>query len=169
MWSFLDIGVFRSRPCESHGQCRWLPRGASLSHARDLLPWSHRGIWAAPDGSAELGEMPQCLLDLHGIWVKSSFSSEGWSLELSQVLVEHFFNLPPTPKPPSRSPAPATLCLPQLWSSELSPYTKRTGNWLGFVASWQQNCLLLCSSGGKKPLPPFSLLQQSVSFLFVKN
>lgn len=109
MWRFLDVGVFRSRSCESHGQCRWFPRGASLSYVRDLLPWSHRVTWVVPDGSAELGEMPQCFLDFNGIWVKLNLSSEGWSLEFSRVLFEHFFNLPPTPKTPSRSPAPPTL------------------------------------------------------------
>lgn len=159
MWSFLGVGGFRSRSCESHGWCRRLPKGASLPHARDLLPWSHRVIWVVPGGSADLGEMSQPFLDLSGIWVKSSFSSEGWGLGLSWVFLECFFNLSLTPKTPSRSPAPPTPCLPQIWSSELFPWTKRTGNWLGFVASWQQNFPLLCSSGGKKLLPPFSLLQ----------
>lgn len=109
---------------------------------------------------------------LNVCWISMAFGSTRVSPLRDGVLSSHRFCLnislicPPPQKPPAD---PLLLCLPQLWSSELSPYTKRTGNWLGFVASWQQNCLLLCSSGGKKPLPPFSLLQQSVSFLFVKN
>lgn len=158
MWSFLDVGGFRRRSCQSHEWCRRLPKGAPLSPARDLLPWSHGVIWVVPDGSAELGEMPQRFLDLDGIWVKSSFSSGDGrgGVELSRVLHELFLIWPPLQKP-SADPLLLPLCVshscdPQSFSRKLKELE------IGWVLL--PLCPLLCSSGGKKLLPPFSLLQQ---------
>lgn len=117
MWSFLDVGVFRSRSCEFHGQCRRVPRGAFLSQgcARYLLPWSHRVIWVVPDGSAELGEMPPSFL---------AFGSNRVSPQKDGILSSHRFSLnislicPPPQKPPADP-----LLLPLRVSHSCDPQT----------------------------------------------
>lgn len=165
MWSFLGVGDFRSRSFDSHGWWR-VPREHPCPIPGTCCPGPAEWFGLYLMAQQSLGKC----LNYFWIWMAIGWnrvsplrdgveSSHGLSLNISLIC-------PSSQKTPSRSPAPPTLCLPQLWSSELFPLTKRTGNWLGFVAFWHQNCLLLCSSGGKKLL---QFLSKTVLFLFLKN